>query len=206
MTKQKTYRHRVQKASKRGIRIKDQVSIEERPAHVELIEEAGHWEGDLIIGPNQKSCMGTLVERKLRYTLLVKLPNKKADVVQSAFAKRLNELPQYLRQTMTYDNGVEMAKHQDLAKQTCMDIYFAHPYHSWERGTNENMNGVIRRFFSKKTDFNTVSQEQMDDLERHLNNRPRKVLGYKTPNEKLLEEKNNIIMMMMEGWKREINL
>jgi transposase, IS30 family len=192
LTHKKTRRNRPNRASKRGSRIKDRIGIEQRPKYINQRQEVGHWEGDLIVGPKQKSYMGTLVERKLRYTLLVKLSSKKANEVQLAFAERLNQLPEYMRRSMTYDNGVEMAQHKELAKSTGMDIYFANPYHSWERGTNENMNGVIRRFFPKSTDFNNISFEQIMQLEKDLNDRPRKVIGYATPKEKLLETlKNN---------------
>lgn len=187
LTRKKTRRNRPNKASKRGVRIKDRKSIDQRPEHINLREEVGHWEGDLIVGPKQKSYLGTLVERNMRYTLLVKLSSKKANEVQTAFAERLNQLPKYMRRSMTYDNGVEMAQHKELSKSTGMDIYFANPYHSWERGTNENMNGVIRRFYPKSTDFNTISYEEIMQLEKSLNNRPRKVIGYSTPKEKLLE-------------------
>ncbi len=130
--------------------------------------------------------------------IMIKLPNKKAETVQEAFAKRLNELPDFLRRTMTYDNGVEMAQHKKLSQKTGMNIYFAHLYHSWERGSNENMNGVIRRFQSKKTDFNKVSAKEIEELEQRINNRLRKVLGYKTPYEmmiKKLKKHKNIIIM-----------
>lgn len=191
LTRKKTRRNRPNKASKRGARIKDRTGIDQRPKHINLREEVGHWEGDLIVGPKQKSYMGTLVERKLRYTILVKLSSKKANEVQAAFAERLNQLPKFMRRSMTYDNGVEMAQHKQLSNSTGMDIYFANPYHSWERGTNENMNGVIRRFYPKNTDFNTVSYEDIMQLEKALNNRPRKVIGYSTPREKLLETIKN---------------
>lgn len=188
LTLQKTYRHRVNAQSKRSGCIKDRRSIDERPKHIDWRLDVGHWEGDLIIGPNQKSCMGTLIERKTRYVQLIKLPNKKADIVQASFASKINRFPSFIRRTMTYDNGVEMAHHKKLEANTGMAIYFAHPYHSWERGSNENMNGVIRRFLPKSTDLREISQSHVNDLERRLNNRPRKVLGYKTPLEKMSEE------------------
>jgi len=103
--------------------------------------------------------------------------------VRKAFAKKLKKLPLLFRKTMTYDNGTEMAEHKLLTQQTGMDIYFAHPYSSWERGTNENTNGLIRRFYPKKTDFNKVSRAELSNLQDRLNNRPRKVLGYYTSNE-----------------------
>jgi IS30 family transposase len=172
--------------------IKDGVSIEKRPVEVNSREHIGHWEGDLIIGANQKSCIGSIVERKIRYTILVKLKNKKAQTVCRAFAQNLNKEPSIFLKTMTYDNGTEMADHKILSKKTGMDIYFAHPYASWERGTNENTNGLVRRVYPKKTNFKTVSNEDLKRLQDKLNNRPRKVLGYYTPNEMYQFELNKL--------------
>lgn len=181
-------RREKRKFAKNRIRIKDQVSIDQRPKHVELRKEIGHWEGDLMIGIGQKSAIATVVERKTRYTFILKIDNRKSKTVTKAMAKALNTLPKHFRKTMTYDNGVEMANHKWLTSNTGMDVYFAHPYSSWERGTNENTNGLIRRFFPKGTDFNNITLKQIKEAEYSLNNRPRKVLGYKTPAEKLNEE------------------
>ena len=170
------------RAGPRG-KIKDAVSIENRPSAVENRNEAGHWEGDLVIGARHNSCIGSIVERKSRYTILVKLNDKKAKTVCLAFAKKLNKQPVVFKKSMTYDNGKEMAEHKLITKKTGMDIYFAHPYSSYERGTNENTNGLIRRFYPKKTDFNTVGHKELESLQEYLNNRPRKVLGYYTPKE-----------------------
>ena len=178
------------KFSKNRVRIKDQVSIDNRPKHIELREEIGHWEGDLMIGVGQKSAIATVVERKTRYTFIMKIDNRKSKTVTKAFANSLNTLPKNIRKSMTYDNGIEMANHKWLSNNTGMDIYFAHPYSSWERGTNENTNGLIRRFFPKGTDFNNITLKQLKDAQYNLNNRPRKVLGYKTPTEKMTEEMN----------------
>ena len=176
------------KFGKKRNRIKDQVSIDQRPAHILLRQEAGHLEGDLMIGVGQKSAIGTIVDRKTRFLIIVKIHNRKSKTVTQEFAKHLNKQPPYLRKTMTYDNGLEMANHKWLTKNTGMDIYFAHPYSSWERGTNENTNGLIRRFLPKGTNFNEVSLERLKQIENNLNNRPRKVLGFKTPNEIRNEE------------------
>ena len=176
------------KGGKNKIRIKEQTNISQRPQHVELRLEVGHWEGDLIIGLGQKSAIGTIVERKTRYTFIIKLENRKSETVTQQFAKFLNYLPKYVLKSMTYDNGMEMANHKWLSNNTGMDIFFANPYSSWERGTNENTNGLIRRFFPKKTDFNTITNEQLKQAQNALNNRPRKVLGYKTPNESMNQE------------------
>jgi len=181
---------------KKRNRIKDQVSIDNRPAHIELRQEAGHLEGDLMIGVGQKSAIGTIVDRKTRFLIIVKINNRKSKTVTQEFASHLNKQPKYLRKTMTYDNGIEMANHKWLSENTGMDIYFAHPYSSWERGTNENTNGLIRRFLPKGTDFNNISSERLKQIENNLNNRPRKVLGFKTPNQMRNEEiynRNNIM-------------
>ena len=143
-----------------------------------------------MIGVGQKSAIGTIVERKTRYTFIVKLENRKSETVTHQFAKILNTLPKFITKSMTYDNGMEMTNHQWLTENTGMDVFFAHPYSSWERGTNENTNGLIRRFLPKGTDFNNVTEEQLKAIENNLNNRPKKVLGYKTPNEQMLQEIN----------------
>ena len=182
-------RRRKPRPHKRRVRIVDRISIDQRPKHIEDRQETGHWEGDLMIGRKQSSCIGTLVERKCRYTLLVSLPNKRSNVVTSAFAGKLKHLPDAFKKSLTYDNGIEMAKHKTFKKRTGMTVYFAHPYSSWERGTNENTNGLVRRFYPKKTDFNLISQKQLDVLQEKLNNRPRKVLGFYTPKEMFIYEK-----------------
>jgi IS30 family transposase len=182
-------RRRKPRPHKRRVRIVDRLSIDHRPKHIENRQETGHWEGDLMIGRKQASCIGTLVERKIRYTLLVKLPNKRSKTVTSAFASKLKHLPDDFKKSLTYDNGFEMAKHKTFTKTTGMTVYFAHPYSSWERGTNENTNGLDRRSYPKKTDFNLISQKQLDVLQEKLNNKPRKVLGFHTPKEIFIHEK-----------------
>lgn len=179
------------KFGKNRVRIKDQVNISQRPKHVELRLEVGHWEGDLMIGIGQKSAIGTIVERKTRYTFIVKIENRKSITVTQQFAQILNTLPKNILKTMTYDNGLEMANHKWLAEITGMDIFFANPYSSWERGTNENTNGLIRRFFPKGTDFNKITIEQLKQAQYSLNNRPRKILAYRTPNEIMNQEITN---------------
>lgn len=169
-------------------RIKGAVSIDLRPLHIQDRTQAGHWEGDLMIGANQASAIATLVERKTRFTYIIKLNDRKSETVTTAFKNYLNKLDANLKRTMTYDNGFEMANHQWLTQQTGTDIYFAHPYSSWERGTNENTNGLIRRFLPKKTDFNLVPPTQLKRIQYQLNNRPRKILNYLTPAEALRKE------------------
>lgn len=178
---------------KSRVRIKDPTSIDQRPGHIMLREEVGHWEGDTVVGVKHASAIGTLVERKTRLTLIVKLINRKSDTVTTAFKKSLNMMAINFRKSMTYDNGIEMANHKWFSQQTQMNVYFAHPYSSWERGTNENTNGLIRRYFPKGTDFNKVTEEQLKYVEDKLNNRPRKVLSYRTPLEMIEIEKNVLL-------------
>jgi len=180
---QKTRRKRANAVNKRRIRIKDQVSIDQRPKHIEDRKEIGHWEGDLMIGVKQSSAIGTLVERKSRFTYIIKLKNRKSETVRMGFSKELNKLDEKFKKSLTYDNGLEMAQHKLLTEKTGIQVYFAHPYSSWERGTNENTNGLIRRFFPKGTNFNEIDERRLKEVQNKLNNRPRKVLGYRTPKE-----------------------
>lgn len=180
---QKSQRKRPNAKTKKCTKIKDQISIEQRPKHIEKRSEIGHWEGDLIIGKGQKSAIGTLVERKSRYTIIVKIENRKSKTLVREFSKEFKALDQHLTKSLTYDNGSEMAMHKTLTEQTGINVFFAHPYSSWERGTNENTNGLIRRYFPKGTDFNKVSLKQLKQVQNKLNNRPRKVINYCTPKE-----------------------
>jgi IS30 family transposase len=183
LVRKKTRRRTPKKRRGGGSKIINQVSIDNRPQHIELRNEVGHWEGDLVIGKNHKSAIGTIVERKTRFTLIVKLESKKAGEVANEFSKILNKLNPIYKKTMTYDNGIEMARHEKITKNTGMKIYFAHPYSSWERGTNENTNGLIRRYLPKGTNFNEIHINQLQIIQEKLNNRPRKIIGYKTPKE-----------------------
>lgn len=183
LVRKKSRRIKPKKKRGTGSKITNQVSIDNRPKHINLRKEVGHWEGDLMIGKNQKSAIGTIVERKSRYTLIIKLKARNANEVAKMFSKKLNQLNPVFKKSMTYDNGIEMAKHQIITKNTGMKIYFAHPYSSWERGTNENTNGLIRRYLPKGTDFNEIDENQLLFIQKKLNNRPRKIIGYKTPNE-----------------------
>jgi IS30 family transposase len=192
LVRKKSRRRKPKKSDRHLAKIRDGTSIECRPAAVELRNEVGHWEGDLVIGAKHNSCIGSIVERKSRYILIIKLNDKKSKTVCALFAKKLDEQPKLFKKSMTYDNGTEMAEHKLITKMTGMDIYFAHPYSSWERGTNENANGLIRRSYPKKTDFNTINQTDLDKLQNHLNNRPRKVLGYHTAKEIYQFEVNKI--------------
>lgn len=164
-------------------KILDMLSIEERPQEVAGRVIPGHWEGDLLVGKNRQSYLGSLVERTTRTTILIPLKNKTAEEVRKAFAKEAKKLPSHLRLSLTYDQGKEMAEHKLFTKETQMQVYFAHPASPWERGTNENTNGIIRQFFPKGTDFSKISRRAVKHVQHLLNGRPRKVLDYATPYE-----------------------
>ena len=165
-------------------KIANMLSIEERPAEVADRTVPGHWEGDLILGKYKRSALGTLVERTTRYTILVPLGNQKdALSVREAYAKAFKTVPDELRKTLTYDQGKEMSQHEQFTIDTGIQVFFAHPGSPWERGTNENTNGLIRQYFPKGTDFTQVSEEEIKKVQRKLNDRPRKVLNYYKPNE-----------------------
>lgn len=188
LVRKKTRRRPSKKRRKTGSKIINQVSIDLRPKHIDLRQEIGHWEGDLMIGKNQKSAIGTIVERKSRYTLIIKLKARNSKEIAKMFSKELNKLNPIFKKTMTYDNGIEMARHQEITYKTGMKIYFAHPYSSWERGTNENTNGLIRRYLPKGTDFNLIDKKSLIEIQEKLNNRPRKIIGFKTPKEIMQNE------------------
>jgi transposase, IS30 family len=161
--------------------IADMVSIHDRPADVEDRAIAGHWEGDLILGRN--AFIGTLVERTTRYLMLCKLSKRKTEEACTKFAKRFNTLPLELRQSMTYDRGKEMSGHQAFTKATKVKVYFCDPQSPWQRGTNENTNGLLRDFFPKGTDFSLITSKRLREVEKLMNDRPRKVLGWASPSE-----------------------
>lgn len=167
--------------------ITDIISISERPAETADRTIPGHWEGDLIIGKDRQSALGTLVERTTRTVLLVPLKKKDALSVRIAFAKAFKKIPKKLAKSLTYDRGTEMAQHKMFTKETGIQVYFADPYSPWQRGTNENTNGLIRQYFPKGTDFREVSTSLIVKVEKRLNSRPRKVLGFYTPSEKFYE-------------------
>lgn len=164
-------------------RITNAISITERPAEVADRTVPGHWEGDLIIGKDQQSALGTLVERTTRYLLLVALHGRDAYTVRTTFAHAVQKLPRYLKRSLTYDRGMEMAEHALFTKETKIQVYFADPYSPWQRGTNENTNGLIRQYFPKGTDFRTVTKQEIRRVQDRLNDRPRKVLGFLKPDE-----------------------
>jgi IS30 family transposase len=165
----------------RKTKIPNRIPIDARPQSVENRRRYGHWEGDSLISRKSKAALNTLAERKSRLALITKLPRKGAAETNKAIISRLKKLPANGRQTLTLDNGTENAKHEQLSARLGIKCYFAHPYSSWERGTNENINGLIRWYLPKGTDFSKITPEQIARIEYLLNSRPRKCLGYKTP-------------------------
>jgi transposase, IS30 family len=165
----------------RKTKIPNRIPIEARPKSVENRRRYGHWEGDSMVSRKSKAALNTLAERKSRLVLITKLPRKGAAETNKAIVNRLKKLPAGGRQTLTLDNGTENAKHEQLSATLGIKCYFAHPYASWERGTNENLNGLIRWYLPKGTDFSKITPEQIAQIEYLLNSRPRKCLGYKTP-------------------------
>ena len=174
-------RHKQRRGVKHERNIEDMLSIEERPKEVEDRIIPGHWEGDLIVGKNNRSVLGTLVERTTRTTILIPLKNREAETVAKAFAREVKKLPEQMKLSMTYDQGREMARHKLFTDITGVQVYFAHPRSPWERGTNENTNGLIRQFFPKGTDFKHVSRYHVKKVQDLLNGRPRQTLGFKKP-------------------------
>lgn len=170
---------------KRG-HIQDMISISERPETVKSRTIPGHWEGDLIVGKKRQSALGTLVERTTRTTILVPLKEKDAYAVRKAFAKETKKLPKQMKLSLTYDRGKEMAEHKLFTKETEIQVYFADPYAPWQRGTNENTNGLIRQYFPKGTDFGRIPRKEIKRVQDLLNGRPRKVLKWKTPFEEFV--------------------
>jgi len=175
-------RHYTQKTDTHG-RIKDTVSISERPASAEDRAVPGHWEGDLLCG-TQSSQIATLVERQTRYVMLVKIPSKEAKTVVKALVRNARRLPQELYKSLTWDRGTEMSGHKRFTLATDIQVYFCDPHSPWQRGSNENTNGLLRQYFPKGTDISNYSQAQLNAVARKLNNRPRKTLNYETPAER----------------------
>lgn len=176
---QKQRRKRYGKRDLRGT-IPNRLSIEQRPAVVKKRSRIGDWEADTVIGKNHKQAIVSLVERKSGYTLIRKVERRTADAVSRAMTKLLKPYQSRVH-TITSDNGKEFAGHEKVARALRVDFYFAHPYASWERGTNENTNGLIRQYFPKGMDFTSITQQEISHVMKRLNNRPRKRLGYLTP-------------------------
>jgi IS30 family transposase len=167
--------------------------ISERPSHIDDRRQIGHWEGDTMIGKRHKQAIVTLVERKSGYTVLAKVRNKTAELVSSAIIRRLE--PISLRvQTLTYDNGKEFADHAVIDQALGSKAYFADPYSSWQRGSNENLNGLIRQYIPKSRPLSTVSDAELVKIEERLNTRPRKRLGFKTPHDVFTKSLNRVAL------------
>jgi IS30 family transposase len=168
--------------------IPDKVMISERPAEVEDRAVPGHWEGDLIIGTSNRSAVGTLVERTTRYVQLLHLPDgREAEKVNEAIKRTISGLPEELVRTITWDQGKEMSSHVKFTVDSGVQVYFCDPHSPWQRGTNENTNGLLRQYMPKGTDLTVHTADDLTRIAESLNNRPRKTLGYMTPSEKLTE-------------------
>jgi IS30 family transposase len=178
-------RHASPSGQSRG-QIIDALSIRARPGEVEERAIPGHWEGDLLSGA-KNSYIATLVERHSRFAMLIKVPSKETEAVVAALSRHVRKLPATLRRSLTWDRGLEMAKHKDFTVATDVKVYFCDPQSPWQRGSNENTNGLLRQYFPKGTDLSPYSQAQLDQVSRRLNQRPRKTLGFQTPASRLQE-------------------
>ena len=167
--------------------------IHERPANVELRRTVGHWEGDTVIGAGHKQAIVTLVERKSGYAVLMKVNHKTSELVSSAVIKKLEPIRDRVK-TITFDNGKEFAEHARIDEALGSKTYFADPFSSWQRGSNENFNRLLRQYIPKKRPLSTVTDEELKMIERRLNNRPRKRLGFKTPNQVFHESLNRVAL------------
>ena len=175
--------------------IVDAVSIRERPAEVEDRAVPGHWEGDLLSGA-KNSYIATLVERHSRFAMLVKVPGKDTEAVVQALSRHVCKLPATLRRSLTWDRGLEMARHKEFTVATNVKVYFCDPQSPWQRGTNENTNLLLRQYFPRGTDLAPISQAQLDQVALRLNQRPRKTLGFQTPAARLQADTSKFAILL----------
>jgi len=179
-------RRRQGRSDTRG-RITDMVLISQRPPEIQDRAVPGHWEGDLIIGKDNKSAIATLVERSTRYVMLARVRDQRAETLRAALTPLILRLPEHLRQSLTWDQGKEMAQHAAFSVDTNVEVYFCDPHSPWQRGSNENTNGLLRQYFPKGTSLARHTQHDLDAVAASLNDRPRETLGWKKPAEKLAE-------------------
>lgn len=184
LRQERKFRHNRKAIHAKRSTITDFLSISERPEEVKDRIVPGHWEGDLIMGSKRSNtALGTLVERTTRYLLLVPLTGHDATTVRIEFAKAVKHIPKHLKKTLTYDRGIEMCQHRLFTKDSKVQVYFADPHSPWQRGTNENTNGLLRQYFPKGIDFRTVSRQEIKRVQDQMNDRPRKALDFYKPDE-----------------------
>lgn len=179
---------RVPKSNKKNNRIPNRISIDQRPEEINNRTEFGHWESDAVISKQSKVALAVTIERLSKLVKIKKIKQNKANMFSRAVIRRMKGMPACARRSITYDNGLENVLHEHINDQLNTDSYFCNPYHSWEKGSVENVNGLIRRFLPKKTDFAKITHKRIKEIESLLNNRPRKCLGFKTPNQVFLEQ------------------
>jgi len=179
---------RIPKSNKKNNRIPNRISIDQRPEEINNRTEFGHWESDAIVSKQSKVALSVSIERISKLVKIKKIKQNKAAWFSRAIIHRMKSLPDHARRSITYDNGSENVLHEFINDQLNTDSYFCNPYHSWEKGSVENVNGLIRRFLPKKTDFAKITHKRIKEIEFLLNNRPRKCLGFKTPAQVFLEQ------------------
>ena len=179
---------RVPKSNKKNNRIPNRISIDQRPKEINDRSEFGHWESDAVVSKQSKVTLAVLIERVSKLVKIKKIKQNTANIFSKAIIRRMKGLPACARRSITYDNGSENTQHELINDQLNTDSYFCNPYHSWEKGSVENVNGLIRRFLPKKTDFAKITHKRIKGIEFLLNNRPRKCLGFKTPAQVFLEQ------------------